>query len=222
MNAVKKSLPVFNKALELAGIKLTDIASLTTTEDLAKVGIKVSSDDEAAKISDEEKQAAIYSKAAKELVEAAKSDATARSEIPDSKWDENLSNNREATAMLSAVKNFATFNDMREDAPREVDTSEVDRINSELAKLDALVNLAPMNKQDVLNDQSLTSDQKQNAIQGISSSVEEAKARISELNQEYLSADASVKADQERYSKEYSQFLAKVFQEQKSTARVNL
>ena len=216
MNAVKKSLPVFNKALELAGIKLTDIASLTTTEDLAKVGIKVSSDDEAAKISDEEKQAAIYSKAANELVEAVKSDATARSEIPDFKWEDNLSNNRGATAMLSAVKNFATFNDMREDAPREVDTSEVDRINSELAKLDALVNLAPMNKQDVLNDQSLTPDQKQNALQGISSSVEEAEARISELNNEYFSADASVKADQERYSKEYSQFLAKVFQEQKS------
>ena len=223
MKAVAESLPVFNKALKLAGIELTDIASLNTSEALAKVGVRTASvidgkpvDRDIASISDEEKQAAIYSKAAKELVEAVKADATARSEIPDSKWEENLSNSREATAMLSAVKNFATFNDMREDAPRKVDTSEVDRINSELAKLQAYVNLAPMNKQDVINDQSLTSDQKQNALQEISSSVEKAEARIAELSKEYLSADASVKADQERYSKEYSQFLAKVFQEQKS------
>lgn len=223
MKAVTESLPVFNKALKLAGIELTDIASLNTPEALAKVGIRTASvvdgkpvDRDIASISDEEKQAAIYSKAAKELVEAVKADATARSERPDSKWEENLSNNSEATAMLSAVKNFATFNDMREDAPRKVDTSEVDRINSEISKLNSFINLAPMNEQDVINDQSLTSDQKQNALQEIASSAEEAKARISELNKEYLSADASVKADQERYSKEYSQFLAKVFQEQKS------
>ena len=223
MRAVTESLPVFNKALELAGIELTDIASLNTEEALAKVGVELSSDIDGkqvdrdiASISDEEKQAAIYSKAAKELVEAVKADATARSERPNSEWEENLSNNREATAMLSAVKNFATFNDMREDAPRKVDTSEVDRINSEISRLNSLINLAPMNAEDVINDQSLTSDQKQNALQNIASSVEEAKARISELNKEYLSADSSVKKDQERYSKEYSQFLAKVFQEQKS------
>lgn len=223
MKAVTESLPVFNKALKLAGIELTDIASLNTPEALAKVGVRTASvvdgkpvDRDIASISDEEKQAAIYSKAAKELVEAVKADATARSEKPDSKWEENLSNNREATAMLSAVKNFATLNDMREDAPRKVDTSEVDRINSKLAKLHSLINLAPMNEQDVINDQSLTSDQKYNALQEISSSVEKAEARIAELSKEYLSADASVKADQERYSKEYSQFLAKVFQEQKS------
>lgn len=223
MKAVTESLPVFNKALKLAGIELTDIASLNTREALAKVGVRTASvidgkpvDRDIASISNEEKQAAIYSKAAKELVEAVKADAVARSERPDSKWEENLSNNREATAMLSAVKNFATFNEMREDAPRKVDTSEVDRINSELAKLNSLIDLAPMNEQDVINDQSLTSDQKHNALQEISSSVEKAEARIAELSKEYLSADASVKADQERYSKEYSQFLAKVFQEQKS------
>lgn len=223
MKAVTESLPVFNKALKLAGIELTDIASLNTREALAKVGVRTASvvdgkpvDRDIANISNEEKQAAIYSKAAKELVEAVKADATARSERPDSKWEENLSNNSEATAMLSAVNNFATLNDMREDAPRKVDTSEVNRINSELAKLNSLINLAPMNAEDVINDQSLTSDQKQNALNGIASSVEEAKARISELNKEYLSADASVKADQERYNKEYSQFIAKVFQEQKS------
>lgn len=223
MKAVTESLPVFNKALKLAGIELTDIASLNTSEALAKVGVRTASvvdgkpvDRDIASISDEEKQVAIYSKAAKELVEAVKADATARSERPDSKWEENLSNNREATAMLSAVKNFATFNDMREDAPRKVDTSEVDRINSEISKLNSLIGLAPMNAEDVINDPSLTSDQKHNALQEIASSVEEAKARISELNKEYLSADASVKADQERYSKEYFQFLAKVFQEQKS------
>lgn len=223
MKAVTESLPVFNKALELAGIKLTDIASLNTKEALDKVGVNTTEtvngeqvDRDITKISDEEKQAAIYSKAAKELVEAVKADATARSERPDSKWEENLSNNRGATAMLSAVKDFATFNDMREDAPRKVDTSKVDRINSELAKLHSLINLAPMNEQDVINDKSLTSVQKDNALKKIKSSVEEYKARIEELNKEYLSADASVNADQERYSKEYSQFLAKVFQEQKS------
>ena len=223
MKAATESLPVFNKALELAGIELTDIASLNTEEALAKVGIRTASvkDGEIVNrdinsISYEEKQAAIYSKAAKDLVDAVKADATARSEKPDSKWDENLSKNREATAMLSAVNNFATFNDMKEGAPGKVDTSEVDRINSEISRLNSLINLAPMNAEDVRNDQSLTSEQKQNALQGIASSVEEAKARISELNKEYLSADASVKEDQERYSKEYSQFLAKVFQEQKS------
>lgn len=223
MKAVTESLPVFNKALKLAGIELTDIASLNTPEALAKVGVRTASvvdgkpvDRDIASISDEEKQAAIYSKAAKELVEAVKADATARSERPDSKWEENLSNNREATAMLSAVENFATFNDMREDAPIKVDTSEVNRINSEISKLNSLIGLAPMNAEDVRNDPSLTSDQKHNALQKIASSVEEAKARISELNKEYLLADDSVKADQERYSKEYSKFLAKVFQEQKS------
>ena len=223
MKVVSDQLPVFTKALQLAGIELTDIATLNTKEALDKVGVKTTEtvngeqvDRDISKISYEEKQAAIYAKATKELVDAVKADALARSEQTGSRWESNLANNETATAMLSAVENFAKFNDMRPDAPKKPDTTEIDRISSEIVRYSSLKQLAPMQVENIQSDTTLTQSERVQALQEVADALEEAEYKISELNKEYDALLPSVNADKERYKKEMSQFNAKVYQEQKS------
>ena len=230
MEIVSKSLPVFTKALQLAGIKLTDTATLNTKEALEEVGVKTTEtvndeqvDRDITKISYEEKQAAIYSKAAKELVEAVKADAVARHEQTDSDWDYNLSNNREATAMLSAVGNFGNVKEIREDAPKKPDTTAIDRISSETSGYQ----IAMKQKKDELNrlyydgihglyDKTIPRKERAEAIKRLDDSINKDLAKIVTLNDAYDALYADISQDMERYEKELNQFNAKVYQEQKA------
>ena len=222
------------KALTAVGIEIPDFFSdLNDPKALAKIGIDVDSRAAAesidndykvdairkkvASISKEEKLAAVYSKAIRELIEVVKANATERSENINPEWENNLLNNDAVAAMLSAAgsNSFGELIDLRKDAPELVDTSERDRIRSEISRLIDNINEARRRDDKIKNDSSSTEEEKNNALDELESAINEFKKKEPDLRRRYNIVDASINGKQEAYNKKRFQLLAKVFQEQK-------